>query len=294
MTLRKHILQNNTCNVVLSPVSVQLVLGLVAAGSESETLKQLLSFLKAESTDELNSLASHLVNHVFTGGSPSGGPILSLANGVWIDKSLSFKPFFSKIVDDVYKAAYDVLDFKNKANEAADKVNAWIKKETNGLFKDIVPRDQFDDETTKIVFANAIYFKGLWANKFDMLNTRKYDFHLLDDSSVHVPFMTSTITHYCISAFDGFKVLQLPYKHETDMRDISMYFFLPDAKDGLSTLVDKLASESGFLERHIPSVMERVGELRIPKFKMSFGFEASKALKELGVCAQCTVHFRKT
>lgn len=115
MTLTKHILgDNNTCNVVLSPLSLQLVLGLVAAGSESESLKQLLSFLKAESTEELNSLASHLANHVFTGGSPPGELTLSLANGVWIDKSLSFQPFFSKVVDDVYKAGSDVVDFKNK------------------------------------------------------------------------------------------------------------------------------------------------------------------------------------
>uniref|UniRef100_A0A162B0C0 Serpin domain-containing protein n=3 Tax=Daucus carota subsp. sativus TaxID=79200 RepID=A0A162B0C0_DAUCS len=285
MTLTKHILgDNNPCNVVLSPLSLQLVLGLVAAGSESESLKQLLSFLKAESTEELNSLASHLANHVFTGGSPPGELTLSLANGVWIDKSLSFQPFFSKVVDDVYKAGSDVVDFKNKASEAAEKVNLWIEKKTYGLIKDTISPDLFDDET-RIVFANAIYFKGFWANKFDMLSTRNDDFYLLDDSSVHVPFMTSTTKYYCISAFDGFKVLELPYKRETDMRDISMYFFLPDAKDGLSTLVDKLASESGFLERHIPSEMERVGQLRIPKFKISFEFEASKALKELGVCA---------
>ncbi|KAK1395720.1 hypothetical protein POM88_005583 [Heracleum sosnowskyi] len=50
------------------------------------------------------------------GGSPSGEPTLSLANGVWIDKSLSFKPFFSKVVDDVYNAVSDVVDIQNKVS----------------------------------------------------------------------------------------------------------------------------------------------------------------------------------
>lgn len=117
MALTNYILQkNSTSNVVFSPLSLQLAIGLVAAGSEGETLKQLLSFLKAESTEELNSLALLLVKHLFSGGFPSGEPTLSLANGVWIDKSLSFKPYFSKVVYDVYKAASVVVDFQNKVS----------------------------------------------------------------------------------------------------------------------------------------------------------------------------------
>ncbi|KAK1395722.1 SERPIN domain-containing protein [Heracleum sosnowskyi] len=283
LTLTKHILQNNnTSNVVLSPLSLQLVLSLVAAGSEGQTLEQLLSFLKAESTDELNSFASHLVKHVFTGGSPSGEPTLSLANGVWIDKSLSFKPFFSKVVDDVYNAVSDVVDFQNKASEATDKVNSWIEKETNGLVKDTVPPDLFDDET-KIVFANAIYFKGSWVDPFHVWETETFDFNLLNDGCVQVPFMTNHMMDAYISAFDDFKVLKLPYMRVRDTRKISMYIFLPDAKDGLPTLVDKLSSESGFLERHLPNHSQVLGKFWIPKFKVSFGFEAKEALKEFGV-----------
>ncbi|KAK1395723.1 SERPIN domain-containing protein [Heracleum sosnowskyi] len=286
MTLTKYILQkNNTSNVVFSPISLQLVLGLVAAGSEGETLDQLLSFLKAESTDELNSLASHLVKHVFTGGSHSGEPTLSLANGVWIDKSLSFKPFFSKVVDDVYKAVSDV-DFQNKASEATDKVNSWVEKETNGLIKDTVPPDLFD-YLTRIVFVNAIYFKGSWVDQFCVWQTQNRDFHLLNGKSVQIPFMTSDMGYRYISAFDEFKVLKLPYKQEKDTRHISMYIFLPDAKEGLPTLVDKLALDSGFIDGHIPNDHRRVpvDKFWIPKFKVSFDFEATEAFKEFGVKA---------
>ncbi|KAK1395725.1 Serpin-ZX [Heracleum sosnowskyi] len=286
MTLTKYLLEKSKdSNVVFSPLLLQLVLSLVAAGAQGQSLEELLSFLKAESPDELNSVASHLVKYLFVDDPPSDAKLrLSLANGVWIDKSISFKPFFSKVVDDVYQGASDVVDFENEANEAAKKVNSWVKKKTNGLVKDAISPGSLDHDT-KIIFANAIYFKGFWANKFDMLKTSKNDFHLLDDSSVRVPFMTSYINYYRISAFDGFKVLELPYNTEADMRKVSMFFYLPDAKDGLSTLVDKLASEPGFIERHIPSDCERVGKLQIPKFKMSFGFEASEVLKELGVSA---------
>ncbi|XWS14647.1 hypothetical protein CRYUN_Cryun35bG0027200 [Craigia yunnanensis] len=62
-----------------------------------------------------------------------------------------------------------------------------------------------------------------------------------------------------------------------------MYFVLPDAKDGLPALLEKVSSESGFLERHLPNEPVEVGEFRIPRFKISFGFEASEVLKGLGL-----------
>lgn len=62
-----------------------------------------------------------------------------------------------------------------------------------------------------------------------------------------------------------------------------MYIFLPNAKDGLLTLVEKAGSESGFLERQIPEYAVHVGEFRIPKFKFEYRKELSKALQTLGI-----------
>ncbi|KAL5705080.1 NADH:ubiquinone reductase (H(+)-translocating) [Ranunculus cassubicifolius] len=88
-----------------------------------------------------------------------------------------------------------------------------------------------------------------------------------------------------LSVYDGFKVLGLPYKQGEDKRQFSMYLILPDAKDGLLALAEKVASEPGFLDRYRPSKAVSVGEFRIPKFKISFGFEASELLKGLGLAA---------
>lgn len=116
LTLAKHLLLNDDkkSNLVFSPISMQIVLSLLAAGSSGQTLDQLLTFLKAKSTDDLNYLYSHLVDLVFVDGSITGGPCLSFANGVWIDESLSLKPCFKHVVDTLYKAASHQVDFQNK------------------------------------------------------------------------------------------------------------------------------------------------------------------------------------
>ncbi|KAL3514566.1 hypothetical protein ACH5RR_027283 [Cinchona calisaya] len=268
-------------NCVFSPLSLHVVLGLIAAGSKGPTQDQLLSFLRSKSTDDLNSLTSHLVNVVFADGSSSGGPRLSFANGVWVDQSLPFKPSFKELADTVYKAASTQVDFQNKPVEVVNEVNSWAERETSGLIKEILPPNSVDD-TTRLIFANALYFKGFWLKKFDESMTKEHDFHLLNGSSIKVPFMTSNKKQY-ISAYDGFKVLRLSYKQGEDERQFSMYFFLPDAKDGLPAFVDKVNSERGFLDNHLPRSKVEVLHFLIPKFKISFGFEASQAVMQLGL-----------
>ncbi|KAM4129587.1 hypothetical protein ACJW30_01G034700 [Castanea mollissima] len=222
------------------------LLSLIAAGSKGPTLDQFLSFLKSKSVHHINSFASQYVAVVFADASPFGGPRLSFAHGVWLDKSLSLKPSFKRVVDTNYKAALKQVDFQTKAAEVTSTVNLWAEKETSGLIKVVLPSGSVDS-TTRLIFANALYFKGAWDEKFDASATEESDFHLLNGSSVQVPFMTSKRSRL------------------------------------LPALVEKIGSESGFLDCHLPKQKVKVGEFRIPKFKISFGFEASKLLKELGL-----------
>ncbi|KAF7137233.1 hypothetical protein RHSIM_Rhsim07G0233100 [Rhododendron simsii] len=273
--------ESKDSNLVFSPPLIHLVLGLIAAGSKGQTQSQVLSFLNCRSTDDLNSLTSQLASLVFADGGPTGGPTLLYANGVWADQSLSLKPCFKKVVDTVYKAALNHVDFRTQADEVTNEVNQWVEKETNGLIKEVLPSGSVND-LTRLIFANALYFKGAWIEKFDASRTKDQEFHLLNGSSVQVPFMTSKKDQF-VCAFDSFKVLRLPYKQGEDERRFSMYFFLPNAKHGLSALMEKVSSESGFLDRHLPCRRVEVGRFRIPKFKFSFGFEASEVLKGLGL-----------
>ncbi|KAI3688925.1 hypothetical protein L2E82_46864 [Cichorium intybus] len=282
ITLASHLLskKSHNSNTVFSPLSIHVVLGLVAAGSNGQTLHQLLSFLKTNTIEDLNALSSHIVSLIFADGSPSGGPRLSLANGVWVDQKLSLKPSFKQVVDTVYNATSNHVDFQTKAIEVTNEVNMWAEKHTGGLIKEILPSDAVDSNT-KLILANAVYFKGAWRAKFEPSNTKDHDFHLLDGSKVQVPFMT-TKKKQVVGSFNGFKVCGLPYLQGEDKRRFTMYFFLPDEKDGLPSLLQKIASEPDFLDRHIPR-RKVIGQFLIPKFKISYGFEASEVLKELGL-----------
>ncbi|XP_057793817.1 serpin-ZX-like [Salvia miltiorrhiza] len=281
--LAKHVISAHAkdSNLVFSPLSIHVVLGLIAAGSDGPTRLQLLSFLNSKSTEELDLLSSQLVTLVLADGSALGGPLLSFANGVWVDRSVSLKPAYKDILENSYRAASVQADFQNQAVEATKEVNAWADKETNGLIKEVLPSGSID-ASTRLILANAVYFKGAWNEKFDASETKDHEFFLLNGSSVKAPFMTSKKKQY-LRAFDGFKVLGLPYKQGEDKRKFSMYIFLPEAKDGLPALIEKAGSGSGFIEHHLPHEQVKVGDFWIPKYKIAFDFEASGVLKGMGL-----------
>ncbi|KAJ4910569.1 Serpin-Z10 [Raphanus sativus] len=92
--------------------------------------------------------------------------------------------------------------------------------------------------------------------------------------------MTSNKDQY-LRCYDGFQVLRLPYVE--DQRQFSMYIYLPNVKDRLPILLEKIGSEPGFLDNHIPEYQTELGAFRVSKFKFYFVFTASEVLKEMGL-----------
>ena len=116
LAIARHVSQNSakSANLVFSPLSLHVVVSLIAAGANGPTLDQLLSFLQSKSADDVNALSSELVSVIFTDGSSAGGPKLSFANGVWVDQTISLRDSFKQVVDKSYKAASFQVDFQTK------------------------------------------------------------------------------------------------------------------------------------------------------------------------------------
>ncbi|CAN6896935.1 unnamed protein product [Brassica oleracea] len=58
-------------------------------------------------------------------------------------------------------------------------------------------------------------------------------------------------------------------------------FIFPILEKDCPTLLEKVGSEPGFLDNHIPDYQIELADFRIPKFKFSFEFEASGVLTEM-------------
>ncbi|KAG2326688.1 hypothetical protein Bca52824_009416 [Brassica carinata] len=228
LSLFKHVIATTTTtagkssNLLFSPALLNVILSFIAAKSPGDIEKKILSLLQASSTDELNTVSSKIVTTVLADNTSSGGPTIAAANGVWAEKSEPVETSLKDIIENSYKATFNLVDFRNK---------------------------------------NSIHL------------LQKTDFHRLDGTTVRVPFMSGYSMRYSLVAYQGFKSF------------FSMQIYLPDEKDGLPSMLERLASCRGFLsgQGDIPGHSVSLGELRIPRFKFEFGFRASDALEGLGL-----------
>ncbi|GMN26229.1 hypothetical protein TIFTF001_001218 [Ficus carica] len=85
-------------NFVFSPLSIRILLSIVASGRNAgPTLDHFLSLLGFKTLADLHAYASddQLNSTLFSPSKHPQGPVLSSSNGSWVDKKFAFNPFFS-------------------------------------------------------------------------------------------------------------------------------------------------------------------------------------------------------
>lgn len=160
-------------------------------------------------------------------------------------------------------------------------MNKWAEDETHGKIANILPPGSITADT-RMILANAIYFKGAWKKPFYESSTEECDFFLPNGKTIQVPMMKTMSDQY-VKSYPTFKALRLPYKSTDETRSFSMFVLLPHDRNGLRAMEESLNTQSvvedlTHLEHKIP--MRR---FQLPKFKISFGLEMSDTLKSLGM-----------
>ncbi|XP_044394130.1 putative serpin-Z12 [Triticum aestivum] len=137
-------------NFVISPLSIHAALAKVAAGARGDTLNELLRFLGSASLNELHrAAATKLVGRL------NGIAQTSFASGVWVDRMLALKPEFTAIAASRYNATAESVDFVSGAEQARQRVNAFVADATNKHILEVLPPGSVGSGTA-VVLANAL------------------------------------------------------------------------------------------------------------------------------------------
>ncbi|KAK2976886.1 hypothetical protein RJ640_010809 [Escallonia rubra] len=247
----KHLLtevaKGDDKNLVVSPLSFNAVLNMVAAGSTGRTLEQILGFFGLTNVDQINSISSEMMAVASPSTDSSGGPVLSCLNAAWADQRFPLKPSYRDLLRHIYAGEAKNVEFATQANQVMKEVNAWAEAASQGHIKNILSSLTKD---TVLLLANALYFK---------------------ENSI--PY----------GSFEGFKLLKIAYKSGEDCRQFSMYILLPNEIDGLKSLLQRVDSDPGFLHQRFDLRLKFLAEFWVPKFKFSNSIEASSILRDLGL-----------
>jgi serine protease inhibitor len=245
---------------------------MLCEGSTGETRESLLETLRLDENPENQS------NHYERLGRPLGFQSdaerreleMLTANSLWCDDGFLLKPDYVNAVKEHYLAEAQTLDFR--APDSARRVNSWAHEKTRGRIPTVVASLT---EYSPLLAMNAVYFKGLWSEPFEVEETRDEEFTLLDGTKQLVPAMRQS-GEFRYAEIGGAQIVSLPYKGGMSMRVV-----LPPKHTPFPKFCAELTSIVGTSWTRF--MAERDGHIRLPRFRIETQADLSAPLKSMGM-----------
>ena len=255
-------------NIIVSPFSISMALGMTSAGASGTTLTQIRELLAVRQEERAFHEAFYEVRRSIGTSLRKGGATLRLLNGIWFQSGYDFRPFFPQALRAYYGAHALETDFLNRPTAAVGEINAWVRRGTRGRVGSMIDPRHVTPETA-FMLINAVYFRGQWHSEFKRGSTREEPFLVTSGQRVTVPMMFQK-NEFRIAVHDVVTILSLPY---VDGR-FSMVLFLPAEADGLSDLEGLLDVEQ--VNRWLRQL--RTAEVKV--FLPRFSFDCTVPLRE--------------
>jgi serpin B len=260
-------------NLFFSPLSIRLALSLLYNGAAGETQAAMAKVLEAQelSLEELNWTQAQMVRWLAE-RSQTAGPIqVQMANGLWVDTTLTLRPPFLQALATYYQAVANRVELGSPQTVQA--INRWVAERTQGKIDRLVDRLGRED---RMVLLNAIYFRGKWTQPFDPALTEPQPFTRPDGSRVQVPMMAQS-GRYGYRETKQLQVVRLPYGEG----ELALLILLPKPGVSLEALRQELSPETW--QEWTGSLPTRPGSVRIPKLKLAYETDLGPALQQLGL-----------
>jgi serine protease inhibitor len=271
--LRETVLDQPAQNILLSPLSASLALGMTMNGAVGETqdgMKAALGFGGRDMAG-INEAYRGLIDLLL---GLDRGVDMRIANSIWARQGFPFRESFYETARRYFDAEVTVMDFGSA--DAASRIDDWVKAKTGGRIDRIAP-DPIP-ALAVMYLVNAVYFKADWTHQFDRRETVPAPFRLENGGTKTVPMMRRTgrlLVHY--DGTIGAHVVELPYGRGA----FAMTLVLPAANADLDAFLASLTQErwNGWLA----GLNEVEAMLGLPRFRVEYETAMNEPLIALGM-----------
>jgi serpin B len=203
-------------NVVLSPASIAIALGMARVGARGQTGDEMDATLHDVASEDhagwLNALDAALASRSGTFSDDSGDDhelTLRIANSYFAQRDMPLEDAFLEGLASRFDAGVHLVDFAADADSARSLINTWASEQTEDRIPEVLlPGDV--SAATRIALVNAIYLKAPWQTPFRAEQTADADFTRPDGSVVRVPTMHQAGILPCAEG-TGWSAVELPY-----------------------------------------------------------------------------------
>jgi serpin B len=262
-------------NAVFSPYSISAAFAMAYAGAAGQTADQMQKVMHWSGPASKIAADFTALDQILKDAQKSGALELSIANTLWPQKGFAFQKDYLAVLEGKFKTSLHEADFAKQPEAERSRINLWVEQQTKARIKDLLPPGSVSS-LTRLVLANAIYFKAGWQTPFSTNSTRPAPFYLAAGGSVSTPLMAKE-SNFRYALMPNFKILELPYQGN----NLSMLVILPDATNGLAELERELTSAK--LEAWTRALRATEVSVFLPKFKLDFQLPLNAAMQALGM-----------
>jgi serpin B len=258
-------------NVVFSPTSIALALGMARAGARGETGAEIDDVLHTGGSEELlnglNALDQALSSRDGTWKDYDGERELALriANASFGQNGWEIEQSYLDSLASTFGSGLHLVDYIADPEAARQAINGWVSQRTGGRIPELLAPPNVTS-ATRLYLVNAIYMKAEWEEWFNEDATENAPFARLDGSKVDVDMMSRSaggsdpVIPYARGS--GWQAVDLRYKAPPGSPPLAMTVVLPEdlrafesKLDGelLERIVAKLDAErQSFIEPDCP------------------------------------------
>jgi serpin B len=266
-------------NLFLSPYSISVAMAMVLAGARGQSAGELASALHLETLGADAPAAFNAAAQVLAASAKTGKdqqPFeLAEANALWAQSGFEIQQAYLETLARFYGAGVRLVDYEHAAEDARKAINEWVADQTKKRIQDLLPKGSVH-ELTRLVLANAIYFKADWDDPFDKSSTSPEPFTLRDGSQKDVSMMFQSGSFLYAERADA-QALELPYAGGS----VSMVVLLP-RKGAFSAVELDAPAAYASLSAQLKSAQVR---LSMPKWEFTSSFALKDAFAALGARA---------
>lgn len=265
-------LSKDAGNVFFSPYSITVALAMAHEGARGATAREMEKALRlpADAAARRDFFAGD-INRL---GAELG---VEMGNAFWAQSDYKFLPQYKETLEKYYQAAAFNADFKTAADKARLEINGWTETKTRGKIKDLFPPNSLNS-LTRLVLADAVYFKGNWETQFDKSLTADEDFYTTPKNKVKVGMMKRAGSGSKFNFFEtvDLQLLELPYKGGK----LSMLVLLPPA-GGLKKLEKQISPAQ--LDAWKKGLYNRRVDVFLPRFILNAKYMLHETLAKTGM-----------
>ncbi|XP_058986042.1 antichymotrypsin-2 [Musca domestica] len=272
--IKQNSADGDNSNLIISPFLVEALLALLYLGSDGKTAEKLKAKLQLQRFPNNAKMASYFAGNLAAITQTSPDTQLEMCSKIFIDEQFDLDVEFQKIAYKYFLTQAEKQNLchaKNLEDLLKNCLQETLKKSQTNLH---CPTDN-----CKALLLMAANFRNKWFLPFSAYRSGLYDFHVSSDCVKSIPMMLDNemfVKFVELKEMDA-RAVELPYEHDDE---ISMLLILPNKRDGLRELEEKLK------EVNLSTISEQMQmesvQLLLPKFQIDFECSLKTILEKLG------------